>query len=59
MAKLAKKQYDFIDEKTGKQVIGWSYVVEVQTPYGLAELKVLAKSDLERKVLDSEIEKQK
>ena len=58
MAKLAKKQYDFTDDN-GKQVTGWTYVVQVQTPYGLAELKVLAKSDLERKLLDSEIEKQK
>ena len=56
--KLLKDAFSFKDDQ-GKQVDGFTYYLVIPTQYGDAKVKLLTKTDLEKKVLDSLIEKQR
>ena len=53
MAKLIKKAYSFTDENTQKLIEGHNYWVRIEErELGPVDFKVIAKSDLDKKVLD-------
>ena len=56
--RLVKEAFSFKDDQ-GKQRDGFSYFLVIPTQYGDAKVKLVAKTDIEKKVLDSVIEKQR
>lgn len=55
--KVVKTPYSFKDE-AGKLREGDSYKLEITTEFGPVQIKLVAKTDVEKKILDSVIAKQ-